>query len=109
MEQKPFPWPCFPNYDERRGQFNVTTQSHSTRLKEKLLKTFRSDLQEQGSHFGPETLIFTDGLNSLLQDAKNARQYRIKMQTIQKTAKIIRDDLFHHDSFKFEGDFNESC
>ena len=62
-------------YDERREQFNVTTQSHSTRLKEKLLKTFGSNLQEQGSKFGPKTLVFTDGLNSLLQDAKNACQY----------------------------------
>ena len=95
-------------YDERREQFNVTTQSHSTRLKEKLLKAFGSNLQEQESEFGPKTLVFTDGLNSLLQDAKITRQYRMEIQTIQKTAKISRDDLFHHDSFKFEGNFNES-
>ena len=96
-------------YDERREQFNITSQSHSTRLKEKLLKTFGSDLQEQGAEFGPKTLVFTDGLNSLLQDAKNARQFRMDMQTIQKTAKIIRDDLFQHDGFKFDGNFNKSC
>ena len=69
-------------YDKRREQFNVTTQSHSTRLKEKLLKTFGSNLQEQGSEFGPKTLVFTDDLNSLLQDAKNACQYQMEMQTI---------------------------
>ena len=96
-------------YDERREQFNITSQSHSTRLKEKLLKTFGSDLQEQGAEFGPKTLVFTDGLNSLLQDAKNARQFQMDMQTIQKTAKIIRDDLFQHDGFKFDGNFNKSC
>ena len=96
-------------YDKRREQFNLTSQSHSTRLKEKLLKTFGSDLQEQGAEFGPKTLVFTDGLNSLLQDAKNARQFRMDMQTIQKTAKIIRDDLFQHDGFKFDGNFNKSC
>ena len=31
------------------------------------------------------------------------------MQTTQKSAKIIWDDLFHHDSFKSDKNFTESC
>ena len=87
-------------YDERRRIFSLSTTSHATRLKEKLLKTFGSDLKEEGTH-RQLTLRFTDGVNTLLQDAKKVRNYDQDMRTIQSTAKSIREDIFDHDGFKF--------
>ena len=46
-------------------------------------------MQEQGAEFEPKTFVFTDSLHSLLQDVKNACQYQMDMQTIQKAAKIF--------------------
>ena len=46
-------------------------------------------MQEQGAEFEPKTFVFTDSLQSLLQPVKNACQYQMDMQTIQKAAKIF--------------------
>ena len=46
-------------------------------------------MQEQGAEFEPKTFVFTDSLQSLLQHVKNACQYQMDIQTIQKAAKIF--------------------
>ena len=95
-------------YDERRRMFNLSSPSHATRLKEKLLNTFGSDLKEEGTH-KQQTLTFTGGLNSLLQDVKKVRNYDQDMRAIQNTANLIREDMFDHNGFKFDGKFDENC
>ena len=95
--------------DERRKEFNFSTQTNVTRLKDKIIKHFNGDLVEQGINDGPKTLIFSEGLNTIVKDALEIREFDKEMQTIAKTAKIIREDMFKHQGFKFDGHFDDAC
>ena len=96
-------------FDERRQQFLLPTVTHGTRLKNKILDAFQGDLVEQGVGREPKTLIFFDGLNTLVKKALLTREYNKEMQAIVKAVKIIREDIFNHTNFKFTGTFDQKC
>jgi len=56
-------------FEERRKHFNLPPATHTTRLKERIIKAFDGDLVEQGTATGPKRLLFADGLNTLVKDA----------------------------------------
>ena len=56
-----------------------------------------------------KTLIFQDGLNTIVKDTLQACEFDKDMQTIAKTAKIIRKDILSHKGFQFDGHFDETC
>ena len=87
-------------YDTSRKQLNVNMQpAHATRLKERIITVFKGDLEEQGTENGPKTLVFSDGLNTLVKDSLQARLFDEEMQTLMATAKLIREDIFEHEGF----------
>ena len=71
--------------------------AHATRLKERIITVFKGDLEEQGTENGPKTLVFSDGLNTLVKDSLQARLFDEEMQTLMATAKLIREVIFVHD------------
>ena len=95
--------------NDRKKQFNLSSLTNVTRLKEKIITIFKGDLKEQGKEMGPKTLVFSDGLNTLVKDALKVREYDKDMQTIAQTAKIIREDMFKHEGYQFDGHFDDTC
>ena len=92
-------------YRERRAEFGLdTSTTNTTRLKTRILEKFDGELQEQGTEHGPKTLIFSDGINDLIESAKQYQHYNNRMKTIMKAVKYLRD----HNGFKFLGQFEPS-
>ena len=88
-------------------ELGVEKQVNKTRLKSCLLEHF-SEAQEQ--HDGSHTLfIFKEGMKDMLKDALRKRDFNKDAVTLSKAAKIIRNDILNHDSFKFTGSFPTGC
>ena len=68
----------------------------------------KGDLIEHGTGYDRKNLIFKDGFNSIVKDALKQRDYANNVRLIGKVAKI-RENMFLHDGFVFDGKFNESC
>ena len=96
-------------YNERRGQLGLPRQDHRTRIKEFILKTFQGDLEERGEERQHKNLVFKDGINALVKEAKEKRKFDSDMQAIVAAAKVIREDIFNHGGFSFSGQFPASC
>ena len=82
-----------------------TSTTNTTRLKTRILEKFDGKLQEQGTKNGPKTLIFSDGINELIEFAKQYQCYNDRMKTIMKAAKYLQEDMLDHNEFKFLGQF----
>ena len=61
-------------FNEGRENFQLPKISRPTSLKERILTAFDGDLREQGTEHGPKTLVFSDGLNTLVKDALETRK-----------------------------------
>ena len=97
-------------YDDRRKQLNLpSANTHSTRLRERIVKDFDGDMTVQGTPSGPKTLVFGDGLQTLVREAVQTRTSSQDMQIIQKAAKIVREDILQHEGFQFDSSFPENC
>ena len=94
-------------YISRLKELGVEKQVNKTRSKSSLLEHF-SEAQEQ--HDGRHTLlIFKEGMKDMLKDALRKRDFDEDAVTLAKAAKIIRNDILNHDSFKFTGSFPTGC
>ena len=96
-------------YEDRKKQLNLPVYTHSTRLRERIVKDFGGDFTVQGNEGGPKTLVFGDGLNTLVKDALQSQSPTKDMQIIAQAAKIIREDIFQHEGFQFDSSFPENC
>ena len=96
-------------YDERKKQLNLSGITHSTRLRERIVADFEGDMTVEGVEFGPKTLVFGDGLKTLVQDAVAARTSSQDLNIIAKAAKILREDIFEHTGFQFNSSFPKNC
>ena len=63
----------------------------------------------QGTPSGPKTLVFGDGLQTLVREAVQTRTSSQDMQIIQKAAKIVREDILQHEGFQFDSSFPKNC
>ena len=100
----------FDQYNKRRAQLGLgQTALRQTDLKERLLEAFDGDLTVHGPERGRKTLIFQDGLNSIVTDALKKRKIDKDMQVISEAAKIVREDIFAFQAPKFDGNFTSSC
>ena len=80
---------------------------NKTRLKMQLLEHFK-EAQEQSD--GKNTiLVFKEEMRNMLKEALKKRDFTEDAQILAKAASIIRQDIFNHDAFKFEGSFPENC
>ena len=95
--------------NERRKQLGLEPLQRPTTVKEKVLTAFHGDLQEQGTDRGPKTLVFGDGVRTLLKDAMEERKSEEDIKLLVRAAKIIREDIFNHKGFQFDGSFEENC
>ena len=96
-------------FDDQKKQLKIQRSTHATRLKERILKAFKGNLRESGADTGPKTLIFRDGLYTLVREALLTRNYNKDMQMIVDTAKMVREDIFSHNIPRLDGKFEARC
>jgi hypothetical protein len=94
-------------YISRLLDLEVRKVINKTRLKECLLDHFH-EAQEQyeGKHI---IIVFKEGMANILRDALKERDYSEDAITLAKAANIIRNDMFNHSGFKFNGSFSPNC
>ena len=94
-------------YISRLKELGVEKPVNNTRLKSCLLEHF-AEAQEQ--HDGRHALlILKEGMKDMLKDAPRKWNFDKDAVTLAKAAKIIRNDILNHDSFKFTGSFPTGC
>ena len=96
-------------YNERRTHLHLPEITRGTALKNMILDAFQGDIEVRGEGNQPKTLVFTEGLNTLVKETLQKRKFDQEMQAIVETAKIIRQDIFRHKGFLFSGEFSELC
>ena len=96
-------------YNNRRRELGLAEVSRGTRVKNWILESFGGDMEERGEGNQPKTLVFSEGLNSLIKDVLKKRQIDQDMKVITDCAKMIREDIFNHQGFRFAGSFPETC
>ena len=81
----------------------VDISINKTRLKNELLEHFKhSAVQEQ--YDGKNTLLlFPEGMHEVLENVSDYKNEALKV------AKVIREEMFVHEHFKFSGSFPQNC
>ena len=94
-------------YVSRLEDLGVDKAINKTRLKLQLLEHF-PEAQEQSD--GKKVIIvFKKGMESMLRDAMKKRNYSEDVEILARAATIIRNDIFSHDGFNFNGSFPPKC
>ena len=54
-------------------------------------------------------LVFNEGMQKMIRDALENRDYESEAFMMTKLAKVIRKELFDHKPLQFNGTFPDSC
>ena len=54
-------------------------------------------------------LLFPEGMHEVLENARLISDYKNEALQIAKVAKVIREEMFVHEHFKFSGSFPQNC
>ena len=94
-------------YVNRLEDLGIEKEINKSRLKLQLLEHF-PEAQEQydGRNI---VIVFKKGMESMLRDAIKKRDFSEDVEILAKAAKIIRNDIFDQDWFKFNGCFPPEC
>ena len=94
-------------YVSRLNELCVEKQVNKIRLKSFVLEYF-SEAQEQ--YAGRHTLlVFKVGMKDILKDTLRTRDFDEDAVSMAEAAKIIRNDILSHFSFKFTSSFPAGC
>ena len=99
----------FRQFNERREQLGSDTLANRTVFKNRVLEAFQGDLREEVPENGPKTLIFGDGVKTIINDVLKKRKYSSEMKIFEESVKVVREDIFNHKSEMFSGSFEEGC
>ena len=96
-------------YVNRLIDFGIEKSINKTRFKDRFLKKFCGELQEQSN--GKNTLlVFKEGMTFLLRDEVEKQDYESDTLILAKAAQIVRRDISNEESrFHFNGVFLLNC
>ncbi|XP_014665401.1 PREDICTED: adenylate cyclase type 2-like [Priapulus caudatus] len=76
------------------------------RFKEQVLKYFPNAPEQSGGK--NRILVFEQGMQQMLKEALKS-DYEDEAMILAKAAKIVRNDIFHSNGFKFNASFTSDC
>ena len=94
---------------ERRKEHGLDAVQNRTIFKERLLAEFAGEMSEHNYEGRKVALCFNQGLKEVINAVIKERNFSEDMKVLIKASKIIRNDMFNHKSFSFEGKFNSEC
>lgn len=95
-------------YESHLQEVVILKSINKTRLKVQLLSYFHGQCQEESD--GKSTVLaFKEGIEKLVKDSLDSRNFESEALLISKVAKIIRNEIFQWKNFHFSGKFPTNC
>ena len=94
--------------DTRLVQLNVAKEIHKTRLKQRILNYSHQEIQEQ-SDGRNVVLVFNADMKRIIKDVLSFQQLESDDLILSKAAKMVRQQIFNRQGFKFNGQFSSHC
>ena len=94
-------------YVNRLKQLGFSKSINKTRLKQQFLEHFMEAKEETDGK--KVLLVFREGMKEILKDAVKERDFSEDALILAKPAKILRNDIFNHQPFKFDNEFTPHC
>ena len=88
-------------------QLGFSKSINKTRLKQQFLEHFMEAKEETDGK--KVLLVFREGMKEILKDAVKERDFSEDALILAKPAKILRNDIFNHQPFKFDNEFPPHC